>query len=116
MPDGEYLFGPTEGGEPILRRDGVGLMPDGKSLASGVVGMDEGVRTFHRLTGVSLAEVIRLASLTPARIAGWERDVGSIEVGKRADLLVLSEGLEVEQVYLDGELLAEINPAARFSP
>ena len=40
MPDGEYIFGPLDGGEPILRRDGVGLMPDGKALASGVVGMD----------------------------------------------------------------------------
>ena len=105
MPDGEYLFGPADGGEPILRRDGVGIMPDGGSLASGVVGMDEGVRTFQRLTGVPLAEVIRLASLTPARIAGWESEIGSIEVGKRADLLVLSEDLDVEQVYLDGELL-----------
>jgi N-acetylglucosamine-6-phosphate deacetylase len=105
MPDGEYLFGPTDGGEPILRRDGVGIMPDGKSLASGVVGMDRCVRTFQRLTGVSLVEVVRMASLTPARIAGWERDIGSIEAGKRADLLVLSPDLEVEQVYLDGQPL-----------
>jgi N-acetylglucosamine-6-phosphate deacetylase len=60
------------------------------------------VRTFHRLTGVPLAEVVRMASLTPARIVGWEREIGSIEVGKRADLLVLSEDLQVEQVFLDG--------------
>src|SRR6202011_1342016 len=87
MPDGEYLFGPSDGGEPILRRDGVGLMPDGKALASGVVGMDQGVRTFLRLTGAPLVDVIRMASLTPARIAGRERDLGSIEPGKLADLL-----------------------------
>jgi N-acetylglucosamine-6-phosphate deacetylase len=105
MPDGEYLFGPADGGEPILRRDGVGIMPDGKSLASGVVGMDHCVRTFQRLTGVPLVEVVRMASLTPARIAGWEREVGSIEAGKRADLLVVSPDLKVEQVYLDGILL-----------
>src|SRR5256885_12657615 len=47
MPDGNYIFGPRDGGEPILRRDGVGLMPDGKALASGVAGMDHCVRTFH---------------------------------------------------------------------
>jgi N-acetylglucosamine-6-phosphate deacetylase len=40
MPDGEYIFGPRDGGEPIVRRHGVGLMRDGNSLASGVVGMD----------------------------------------------------------------------------
>lgn len=103
QPDGEYIFGPRDGGEPILRRDGVGLMPDGKALASGVMGMDHGVRTFHRLTGAPLVEVIRMASLTPARIAGWDSEVGSIAAGKRADLVVLSRDLEVRQVFVAGE-------------
>jgi N-acetylglucosamine-6-phosphate deacetylase len=103
MPDGEYVFGPLDGGEPILRRDGVGVMPDGQALASGVVGMDACVRTFHRLTGVPLPEVVRMASLTPARIAGADADIGSITAGKRADLLVLDADLAVRQVFLAGE-------------
>jgi N-acetylglucosamine-6-phosphate deacetylase len=102
MPDGEYIFGPLDGGEPILRRDGVGVMPDGQALASGVMGMDHCVRTFHQLTGVTLPEVVRMASLTPARIAGRDREIGSIAPGKRADLLVLNRQLQIEQVYLDG--------------
>jgi N-acetylglucosamine-6-phosphate deacetylase len=106
MPDGDYLFGPLDGGEPILRRDGVGVMPDGKALASGVVGMDECVRTFHRLTGVPLPEVVRMATLTPARIAGRDGEIGSIAPGKRADLVVLDEGLTVRAVFLDGQPLA----------
>src|SRR5262249_46527989 len=106
------LFGPLDGGEPILRRDGVGLMPDGKALASGVVGMDACVRTFHRLTHVSLAEVVRLASLTPARIAGWDAQIGSIEVGQCADLVVLDHSLHVRQVYRDGECIVEQAPVS----
>lgn len=106
MPDGEYIFGPKDGGEPILRKDGVGIMPDGKSLASGVVGMDHCVRTFSRLTGVPLPQVIRMASLTPARIAGADGEIGSIAVGKRADLLVLDNELEVKQVFVGGQVRA----------
>jgi len=105
MPDGEYLFGPLDGGEPILRRDGVGVMPDGQALASGVMGMDHAVRTFQRLTGVPLPEVVRMASLTPARIAGFDQLLGSIAPGKRADLVVLSEDLEVRQVFVGGQLV-----------
>lgn len=101
-PDGEYIFGPQDGGEPILRRDGVGLMPDGSALASGVVGLDECVRTFHRLTGAPLPQVVRMASLTPARIAGWDREIGSIAPGKRADLVWLDPELGVRAVYRDG--------------
>jgi N-acetylglucosamine-6-phosphate deacetylase len=103
MPDGEYIFGPLDGGERICRRDGVGLMADGDALASGVVGMDDCVRTFHRLTGIALPEVIRMATLTPARIAGHDQEVGSIAPGKRADLVVLNRDLEVVQVYLAGK-------------
>jgi N-acetylglucosamine-6-phosphate deacetylase len=104
MPDGAYQFGPLDGGEPILRQDGVGIMPDGRALASGVVGMDACVRTFHLLTGVPLPEVVRMASLTPARIAGWEREVGSIAVGKWADLIALDGELQVRKVWLADEL------------
>jgi N-acetylglucosamine-6-phosphate deacetylase len=103
MPDGHYIFGPLDGGEPILRHDNVGLMPDRKALASGVVGLDECVRTFHRLTQVPLFEVVRMASLTPARIAGHDREIGSIEPGKQADLLVLTADLRIKQVYLSGQ-------------
>ncbi len=102
MPDGEYVFGPLDGGERIVRRAGVGVMPDGSALASGVVGMDECVRTFRRLTGVPLAEAVRMASLTPARIAGFDPEIGSIAAGKRADLVVLDGALRVVQVYLAG--------------
>ncbi len=102
MPDGEYLFGPREGGELILRRDGVGLMPDGRSLASGVEGLDTAVRTMLAASGASLVEVVRMVSLTPARIAGLQRDRGSIEPGKRADLVHLDEQLRVRQVWIGG--------------
>ena len=103
MPDGEYLFGPRDGGEPFLRRDGVGVMPDGLALASGVMGMDHAVRTFHQLTSIPLAEVVRMATLTPARISGQDHAIGSIAPGKRADLVVLDRLLQVKQVYLGGE-------------
>ncbi|MGH7136604.1 MAG: N-acetylglucosamine-6-phosphate deacetylase, partial [Pirellulales bacterium] len=71
MPDGNYIFGPSEGGEPFVRHDGVGLMPDRRALASSVRGMDHMVRTFIESTGCPLWEAVRMASLTPARIAGF---------------------------------------------
>ena len=100
-PDGPYLFGPKEGGEPFLKRDGVGLMPDDKALASSVVGMDHCVRTMHQVAGVSLAEAIRMASLTPARSAGVDSEFGSLTVGKIADLVVLDASVECRSGRMD---------------
>lgn len=102
MPDGDYLFGPRDGGERIVKRDGVGLMPDGTALASGVTGLDHAVRTFRAATGVPLHKVVRMASLTPAAIAGVEDERGSLEAGKVADVVVLSPELQVRQVYVAG--------------
>ncbi len=104
MPDGAYLIGPLDGGEPMIRRDGVGVMPDGLALASSVVALDHCVRTFWKLTSAPLHDVIRMATLTPARIAGRADEIGSIAPGKRADLVVLDKDLNVRQVYQDGKL------------
>jgi N-acetylglucosamine-6-phosphate deacetylase len=106
MPDGPYMMGPLDGGEPILKGDGVGLMPNGTALASSVVGMDHCVRTFHRLTGVPLETTIRMATLTPARIAGVDASLGSLAAGKLADLVVLDRDLSVRQVYIGGDRLS----------
>jgi N-acetylglucosamine-6-phosphate deacetylase len=80
----------------------VGLMPGGTALGSSVMGMDHMVRTFANLTGRPIWEVIRMASLTPARIAGQDHELGSLERGKRADIVLLDHNLEVRRVFIDG--------------
>lgn len=103
MPDGEYWFGPAGTGERVRKFDGVGVTVEGTALASGAMGMDHCVRTMHRDAKVPLPEVVRMASLTPARILGVEEKIGSLEAGKRADLVVLDRDLNVRQVYVSGE-------------
>ena len=106
LPDGEYWFGPEGNGERVRRMSDVGVTLDGKALASGVMGMDHCVRTLHRLTGVPLPEVVRMATLTPARILGVDASHGSLDVGKAADLVVLDAGLNVKRVYVGGRRVA----------
>jgi N-acetylglucosamine-6-phosphate deacetylase len=107
MPPGEYLFGPLDGGEPFYHDGEVGLTLDGNGLASGARGMDHMVRHMHRVVGIDLPTAVRMASLTPARILGMERDVGSLEVGKRADVVLLDKGLAVRRVLVDGQVMED---------
>lgn len=102
LPDGEYWFGAEGTGERVRKLNGVGVTLDGTALASGAMGMDHCVRTMHA-AGVPIPEAVRMASLTPARILGIDADVGSIEVGKRADFVVLDGALNVKSVYVSGE-------------
>jgi N-acetylglucosamine-6-phosphate deacetylase len=43
-----------------------------------------------------------MASLTPAERAGVAGEVGSLEAGKRADVLILDKKLQVKRVFIGG--------------
>jgi N-acetylglucosamine-6-phosphate deacetylase len=105
MPPGEYRFGPESDGEPF-ESDGI-VGRQGAVLASSVSGMDHMLRTMLGATSASLVEAVRMASLTPAERAGVADDVGSLEPGKRADVLVLNRQLGVERVVVGGEEFSE---------
>ena len=96
MPPVRYRIGPVEDGSCIESNGKVGLGPireglTGKGLASTVVGMDTMIRNMKKLTAAPIEEVIRMATLTPAERAGIEAESGSLEPGKRADLIVLEQ-------------------------
>lgn len=65
-------------------------------------------------TGVPLALILRAATLENARALGLSRELGSVEVGKRADLLLLKEDPlgnvsaydSIETIFLNGEPVA----------
>jgi N-acetylglucosamine-6-phosphate deacetylase len=101
MPPGQYRFGSEEDGPWIENNGEVGLVP-GHGLASSVVGMETMVRTMRSQTSASLPEVIRMASRTPAERTGIAGETGSLQTGKWADLLVLDEELNVQQVFARG--------------
>jgi N-acetylglucosamine-6-phosphate deacetylase len=103
-PPGRYRFGPLEDGTPVIS-DGRTVRGEDGSLASSMCGMDVMVRTMLRATGAPLPKVIEMASLTPARLSGVSESCGSLDIGKRADFLVLSRDVEVETVYIAGERL-----------
>jgi N-acetylglucosamine-6-phosphate deacetylase len=103
QPPGLYTFGPLDGGEPFYCDGGVGLLPDSEALASSVRGMDFMVRHVHQRVGADLVTAVRMASLTPAEILGLQQDFGSLEPGKRADIVVFNPQFEIQRVFVAGE-------------
>lgn len=63
-------------------------------------------------TGLSEEQVLRAATRTPADLLGVGAQVGTIETGKRANLILLDgspfdTASEIESVYLDGRVIYE---------
>ena len=83
--DGSYQIW----GETINVKDGRTANASG-SIAGSVISMLDAVRLLHSL-GVSYVDLARMASSNPARLLGVDHDCGSIEPGKRADLVALDD-------------------------
>ncbi|MBC7250982.1 MAG: N-acetylglucosamine-6-phosphate deacetylase [Anaerolineae bacterium] len=86
LPDGTYELG----GQPVTVHEGVARIATG-SLAGSTLTMDRAVRNAMAATGLSLAEVLPMASYNPARVIGMEREKGSLEPGKDADIVLLDD-------------------------
>ena len=56
-----------------------------------------------RHTGYGLCHAIRMATLNPARLLGMDDEIGSLEPGKRADLILIDDEVRVKRVVLGGE-------------
>jgi N-acetylglucosamine-6-phosphate deacetylase len=103
-PDGDYRLGPMA----IEVRGGVARLADGSgdgAIAGSTLTMDAAVRFAVRTAGLPLIDVVHAASTAPAAAWGMA-DVGAIEAGRRADLVVLDERLEVVRVMRAGAWLA----------
>ena len=66
--------------------------------------MIEAVRRAVQLGGASLVDAVRMASRNPARQLGREKEFGSLEKGKRADLVWFDSQFRVRGVWLDGDV------------
>lgn len=103
VPEGTVVYDDKEGRRPICIKGGVAVMPDGKNFAGSIATTSRLVRTMVQRAGVELTAAVRMAALTPARMLGMDAEIGSIAVGKRADLLLLDSGLQVQGVIRDGK-------------
>lgn len=97
--DGTYQLGSLA----VQVADGVARLADGGSIAGSTLTMDTAVRRAVQDAGLSLVDAARAASLTPAQALGLADTVGSLEPGKRADLVVLDDALQLTGVMRAGE-------------
>lgn len=69
--------------------------------------LDNACRNLMAHSGYGLCHAIRMASLNPARLLGIDDQVGSLEPGKRANLILIDDMVHVDSVFLEGQLVAK---------
>ena len=96
--DGDYRIW----GETIAVKNGRTANAAG-SIAGSVISMLDAVRLLRSL-GVSHVDLARMASTNPARLIGVDHVCGSIEAGKRADLVAVDQRGHVRLTLIGGHV------------
>ena len=100
MPDGMYSLG----GQDVIVKEGAARLSNG-ALAGSVLTLDAAVRNVVKNSNYPLYEVVKMATLNPAKLCKVENKKGSIKEGFDADLLIFDEDINIKKVIINGKVI-----------
>ncbi len=97
-----YAF--TMGGLEVKLENGEARLVKGGNLAGSTLWMGNGLKNVHDVTGIPLKDLVRTTSWNQAIEQGWGDDLGKVEKGYVADLVVINKkSWKPVAVFIDGE-------------
>lgn len=100
LGNGEYELG----GQTTYVKDSykVAKLDDG-TIAASITNIFEEFKNLIEM-GIDCGTALRACTINPAKVIKEDHHIGSIAIGKDADLLICSEELELLEVYINGAL------------
>lgn len=108
MPEGEYKLGSLREGQTVIVEEGVAKLLDRSAFAGSVATADRLVRTMVQLAEIPLTDAVKMITTTPARILRMEDTIGSLEVGKTADILLFNDQIRISRTIINGQTVYRI--------
>ncbi|MDF1510935.1 N-acetylglucosamine-6-phosphate deacetylase [Robertmurraya sp. DFI.2.37] len=99
LPAGDYELG----GQPVKVTEDRAVLEDG-TLAGSIVSMRDGAANMLAIAGVELGDIVKMASMNPAKQVGVFDRKGSIALDKDADLLLVDDQLTIKYTICRGEI------------
>jgi len=105
MPDGLSILGSRKNGQKVVIEDNVAKLVDRSAFAGSVATGDRLVRNMITLASCSMCDAVKMMSLVPAKILGFDNKKGRIKKGYDADIVIFDENINVKYVFVKGKLL-----------
>lgn len=96
MGDGEYELG----GQTVYVKEGKATLADG-TIAASTTNIFAEFKNLLKF-GIDFRAALKACTINPAKVVGADKITGSVEKGKRADLLVLDSDLKLKAVFIGG--------------
>ncbi|AEB76719.1 N-acetylglucosamine-6-phosphate deacetylase [Clostridium botulinum] len=100
LSDGKYMLGELE----VTVRNGIARTDSG-SLAGSTLKLINGVKNIMNATSIQFNKALQMATRTPAKALGMYDDIGSIKVGKKANLVALDKNYNVKMTIVNGKIV-----------
>lgn len=99
-----YQLGSGDTAQSIKVSDGVATLADGSKFAGSITCIRQMVKNLIEI-GVSICDAVRMGTYNPAKIINEDHRIGSLEVGKQADICILDKNFEVDKVLIKGKIV-----------
>ncbi len=87
---------------PEEERNYVAKLKDRSAFASSVATMDQLVRNVVKYAGLNILDAVKLVTINPARMQGMENEIGVLAEGKKADLTVFDQDIDIKLTMVEG--------------
>ena len=94
-----------ENGLSVLYEDGVMKLADRSCLAGSVATSNLLVRNMVKYCGIPLTDAVKMASLTPLKVIGFDDHKGKIKKGFDEDIILFDEDINVSYVCVKGKTI-----------
>ena len=101
MKDGEYSLG----GLKVIKRGNRATLEDGVTIAGSVTNLMDCMRTAVRDMGVPLDVAVKCSVVNPVKSIGLDGLYGSIQEGRKANLVALDKELNLAFTMLEGNII-----------
>ena len=98
MPDGEYELG----GQKVWVSENKATLEDG-TIAGSVTNLMTCMKRAVAF-GIPLESAVKTVTINPAKSIGLEKQIGSLEEGKIANIVLLDKKLDIKGVIIEGKL------------
>ena len=98
MPDGVYSLGE----QPVYKKGELCTLSDG-TVAGSVLTLINAVKNLYNNSSLTINEAFSCASINPAKAIKEDENIGSLEKGKTADIIICDNDLNIISTYISGE-------------
>ena len=101
LPDGHYTLGTMK----VKVQDRIARTVDTGSLAGSTTNLLECLKNMKEVLKLPLEEILPMVGLNQAKLLNIDHEVGSLEIGKKANIALIDEKWDVRATFVGGEMV-----------